>query len=154
MLERRIVRVLVPYSRTLYFVDKGRERGLTADLARDFEQYLNTKYAKQLGKRPVTVLLIPTTRDKLLSGVVDGLGDIAAGNLTATDERQEDRRFRRAREPRADAGSAGHRSQFAADRDARGSVRQDSARAEGDELLRERAELESCTSRAWASRRP
>jgi len=89
MLERRIIRVLVPYSRTLYFVDKGRERGLTADLARDFEQYLNTKYAKKLGKRPVTVLLIPTTRDKLLSGVVDGLGDVAAGNLTATDERKK-----------------------------------------------------------------
>jgi len=89
MLERRIVRVLVPYSRTLYFVDKGRERGLTADLARDFETYLNKKYAKKLGKRPVTVLLIPTTRDKLLSGVVDGLGDIAAGNLTATDERRK-----------------------------------------------------------------
>jgi membrane-bound lytic murein transglycosylase MltF len=89
MLERRIIRVLVPYSRTLYFVDKGRERGLTADLARDFEEYLNTKYAKQLGKRPVTVLLIPTTRDQLLSGVVDGLGDIAAGNLTVTEERKK-----------------------------------------------------------------
>jgi membrane-bound lytic murein transglycosylase MltF len=89
MLERRVVRMLVPYSRTLYFVDKGRERGLTADLARDFEQYLNTKYASKLGKRPVTVFLIPTTRDKLFSGVVDGLGDIAAGNLTVTDERQK-----------------------------------------------------------------
>jgi membrane-bound lytic murein transglycosylase MltF len=89
MLERRIIRVLVPYSRTLYFVDKGQERGLTADLARDFEEYLNTKYAKQLGKRPMTVLLIPTTRDKLLSGVADGLGDIAAGNLTVTDERKK-----------------------------------------------------------------
>ena len=28
MLERRMIRVLVPYSRTLYFNDKGRERGL------------------------------------------------------------------------------------------------------------------------------
>ena len=89
MLERRIIRVLVPYSRTLYFVDKGRERGLTADLARDFEQYINTTYAKKLGKRPVTVFLIPTTRDRLLPGVVDGLGDIAAGNLTATEERRK-----------------------------------------------------------------
>jgi membrane-bound lytic murein transglycosylase MltF len=89
MLERRLVRMLVPYSRTLYFVDKGRERGLTADLAREFEQYLNRKYARQLGKRPVTVMLIPTTRDKLLSGVVAGIGDIAAGNLTATDERRK-----------------------------------------------------------------
>src|SRR5688572_17833813 len=88
MLERRLIRVLVPYSRTLYFVDKGRERGLTADLARDFEQYLNRKHAAKLGKRPVTVMLIPTTRDRLLSGIVEGRGDIAAGNLTATDERR------------------------------------------------------------------
>ena len=32
MVERRQIRVLVPYSRTLYFNDKGRERGMTADL--------------------------------------------------------------------------------------------------------------------------
>ena len=87
MLERRVIRVLVPYSRTLYFVDKGRERGITADLVRDFERYINKKYAKQLGKRPLTVFLIVTTRDKALSGVAQGLGDIAAGNFTATEER-------------------------------------------------------------------
>src|SRR5262245_57407035 len=89
MLERRMIRVLVPYSRTLFYVDKGHQRGVTADHVRDFERYLNKKYAKQLRKRPLTVYLIPTTRDKLLSGVVEGLGDIAAGNLTATDERRK-----------------------------------------------------------------
>ena len=87
MLKRRVIRVLVPYSRTLYFVDQGRERGVTADLVRDFERYINKKYAKQLGKRPLTVFLIVTTRDKALSGVAEGLGDIAAGNFTATEER-------------------------------------------------------------------
>ena len=30
MIERRLIRVLVPYSRTLYYNDKGRERGITA----------------------------------------------------------------------------------------------------------------------------
>jgi len=89
MLERRRIRVLVPYSRTLFVTDHGRERGLAAELARDFERYINRKYAKQLGKRPVTVLLIPTTRDKLLPNLLAGLGDIAAGNLTATDERRK-----------------------------------------------------------------
>ncbi|WP_201701125.1 MltF family protein [Paraburkholderia hiiakae] len=87
MLNRRRIRFLIPYSRTLYFIDKGRERGLAADLARDFERYINRKYAAQLNGRPVTVVLIPTTRDKLLTGLVAGLGDISAGNLTATDER-------------------------------------------------------------------
>jgi membrane-bound lytic murein transglycosylase MltF len=87
MLERRMIRVLVPYSRSLYFVDKGRERGISADLVRDFERYINKKHAKRLGKRPLTIYLIATTRDKLLSGVAEGLGDIAVGNLTETEER-------------------------------------------------------------------
>ena len=88
MVKRRHIRVLVPYSRTLYYNDKGRERGITADLVRDFEQYINKKYAKDLGKRPITVFMIPTTRDELLQDVADGLGDIAAGNLTVTDARK------------------------------------------------------------------
>ena len=53
----------VPYSRTLYYNDKGRERGITAELVRDFEQWINKKYAKKLGKRPITVYVSPTTRD-------------------------------------------------------------------------------------------
>jgi membrane-bound lytic murein transglycosylase MltF len=85
LLERRMIRVLVPFSRSLYYTDKGRERGLTAELVRDFEQYVNRKYRR--GKRPVTVYLIPVTRDRLLPDLVAGLGDIAAGNLTVTDER-------------------------------------------------------------------
>jgi membrane-bound lytic murein transglycosylase MltF len=87
MLERRVIRVLVPYSRSLYFVDKGQQRGIEAELVRDLEQYLNRKHAKRLGRRPLTVFLIPTPRDKLLSGVAEGRGDIAAGNLTVTAER-------------------------------------------------------------------
>jgi len=89
MLERRAIRVLAPYSRSLYFNDKGRERGLTADNVRDFERWINKKYAKQLAKRPITVVIIPTTRDKLLPGVVQGSGDIAVGNLTITEERRK-----------------------------------------------------------------
>ena len=87
MLERRMIRVLVPRSRTLYYVARGRERGVTAELVRAWERSINQKYAKQLGKRPVTVYIIPTTRDKLISGVAEGLGDVAAGNITVTEER-------------------------------------------------------------------
>ena len=87
MVQRRMIRVLVPYSRTLFYNDNGRERGITAELVRDFERYVNQKY--KTGKRPLTVYLIPTTRDKLLPALVDGLGDIAAGNLTVTQERQK-----------------------------------------------------------------
>lgn len=89
MLERRHIRVLVPYSRTLFYNDKGRERGIAAELVRAFEQYLNKKYAAQLGKRPITLYLLPTTRDELLQDVANGLGDIAAGNLTVTEARKQ-----------------------------------------------------------------
>jgi membrane-bound lytic murein transglycosylase MltF len=87
MLESRVIRVSVPYTRTLYFNDKGRERGITADHIRDFENYLNKKYKNKIGKRPLTVLIIPETRDRLLTSVEKGLSDIAAGNLTVTEDR-------------------------------------------------------------------
>ena len=87
MLAYRRIRVLVPNSRTLYFNDKGRERGVTGDTVRDFEHYINKKYARKLEKRPLTVFIVPCTRDALLTGVAKGLGDIAAGDITVTEER-------------------------------------------------------------------
>jgi membrane-bound lytic murein transglycosylase MltF len=87
MLERRLVRVLVPYSRTLYFNDKGAQRGLAADSIKDFEVYLNKKY--KLKNRPITVVALPTTRERLLVGLLDGVGDLAVGNLTITHEREK-----------------------------------------------------------------
>ncbi|MFH1079636.1 MAG: transglycosylase SLT domain-containing protein [Pseudomonadota bacterium] len=87
MLEYRRIRVLVPHSRTLYFNDKGRERGVTGDTVRDFERYLNKKYARKLARRPLTVFIVPRTRDALLTGVANGFGDIAAGDITVTEER-------------------------------------------------------------------
>ncbi len=88
MLERRTVRVLAPYSRTFYFNELGRERGYAADLVRAIEKYLNTTMAKQLANRPLTFVLIPTTRDKLIAGVAEGRGDIAV-NLGVTDSRKK-----------------------------------------------------------------
>jgi membrane-bound lytic murein transglycosylase MltF len=87
LLERRMIRVYAPYSRSLYISDKGRERGLAVELVRDWERYLNIKYAKQLGNRPLTIYTGPATRDKLLPYVSDGLADVAIGNITVTDER-------------------------------------------------------------------
>jgi membrane-bound lytic murein transglycosylase MltF len=87
MLERRMIRVYAPFSRSLYFSDKGRERGIAVELVRDWERYLNVKYAKQLGKRPLTIYIAPATRDKLLPYLTDGLADVAIGNLTVTEER-------------------------------------------------------------------
>jgi membrane-bound lytic murein transglycosylase MltF len=87
MVERRLIRALVPYSKTFYFLDGPDQRGLTYERLRAFEKYVN----KQLktGTLPVRLVVIPTTRDKLIPGLAQGLGDIAAGNLTITPERQK-----------------------------------------------------------------
>jgi membrane-bound lytic murein transglycosylase MltF len=90
MFERRIIRVLIPYSRTLFFNDKGMERGITAEIVREFERFLNKKYKGKLKKRPISVIIIATPRDQLFSDVDKGLGDIAAGNLTVTEKRLEE----------------------------------------------------------------
>ena len=87
MMERRMIRVLAPYSRTLYFSEKGRERGLTAELVRDFERWINKKYAKELGRRPITVYLQASTRDDMIERVAKGFADIAAGNITVAESR-------------------------------------------------------------------
>jgi len=89
LVERRLIRVAAPYSRTLYFNDNGRERGMSADFVRDFEAWINRKYGKRLGNRPITVVLRPVTRDELLANVADGYADMAVGNLTITPEREK-----------------------------------------------------------------
>ena len=85
MIERHRIRAVVPYSKTFYFLDGADQRGLTFEMLKEFEAYLN----KQLGKKilKIKIVVIPTKRDRLLPALVEGLGDIAAGNLTITPKR-------------------------------------------------------------------
>ncbi len=87
MVKRRMIRALVPPSKTFFFLDKGRKRGLTYDSLMAFEKYIN----KQLKSKhmQVKVVVIPTSRKNLLEDLRAGYGDIAAGNLTITAARKE-----------------------------------------------------------------
>ena len=87
MIERRMVRVQVPFSKTFYFVDRGRQRGITYEGLKKFEDDLNRTL--QTGALKLHVVFIPASRDRLIPGLLEGVGDIAAGNLTITPERQE-----------------------------------------------------------------
>jgi membrane-bound lytic murein transglycosylase MltF len=87
MAERHLIRALVPYSKTFYFLDRADQRGLTYELLRKFEGYVNQELERKTLK--IRLVVIPTKRDRLIPGLVEGLGDIAAGNLTITPERQE-----------------------------------------------------------------
>jgi membrane-bound lytic murein transglycosylase MltF len=87
ILDRRYIRMIVPYSRTLFFQDKGTIYGTTADGALLIEEWINQNY--KLGTRPLTMFLSPVSRDKLFDTLLAGDGDIAGGNITITEERRE-----------------------------------------------------------------
>jgi len=93
MIERRVIRVLTAYSRTFYSVDKGVQRGATYDLFQQFERDLNSRLAKEAKLKnkhlKVHLLFVPVARDQLLPALAAGKGDIAAANLTVTDERSK-----------------------------------------------------------------
>ena len=87
MVERRTVRVLTAYSRTLYFVDNGTPRGTAYDQGKLLEEHLN----KTLGSARLTIRVqfVPLSRDELLPALLAGKGVIVMGNLTVTRERKE-----------------------------------------------------------------
>jgi membrane-bound lytic murein transglycosylase MltF len=85
MVERSMVRVVIPVSLATYFLDGATQKGPTYDLVQEFERYLR----KTLGKpaRDLSVVVIPGRRDRLFDMLVDGRADIAAGIITVTEER-------------------------------------------------------------------
>ena len=86
LIAHRAVRVLVPYSKTLYFVDLGgRQRGMCYDFMHAFEDALNRRLGR--GNLRVHVVFIPVSRDRLLPMLESGEGDVVAANLTVTPER-------------------------------------------------------------------
>jgi membrane-bound lytic murein transglycosylase MltF len=88
MTTRRVIRVLVPYSKTLNFVDfGGTQRGISYDFMRAFEEALNKKLG--LGNLPIHVVFIPVARDQLIPLLLAGKGDVVAANLTITPERSK-----------------------------------------------------------------
>ncbi len=87
MTDRRSIRVAVAHSRTLFFLDGARPRGLTYDALTMFERFVNDRL--ETGSLKIHVVIDPVPRDRLFSAVVEGYSDIAAANLTITPERLE-----------------------------------------------------------------
>ena len=87
MLDRRLIRLVVPYSPTVFFEDKGTIYGTAASGAQLLENWINKTFA--LSARPLTVPLTPVSRDKLFDTLLAGDGDIAAGDITVTEERRK-----------------------------------------------------------------
>ena len=84
--ERRFLRVLVPFSRTLYYLDGPEQKGIAYEALRELESQL-----PRIGESRVRpkIVIIPTTRDRLLAALAEGYGDVAIGAFTVTDLRGE-----------------------------------------------------------------
>jgi len=89
MLERRRVRVLVPSSRSSYWVALGKPQGILYEAFTAYEKELNRKFGNKRKHLLTHVLFIPTRRDDFIPALLEGRGDIAAGRLAVTPARLE-----------------------------------------------------------------
>lgn len=87
MRARCMIRVLVVYSKTHFFFDKGTARGLAYDSGIVFEKELN-RALKTTKANYIHIVFVPVSHDEIIPALLDGRGDIAAANLTITPERE------------------------------------------------------------------
>lgn len=86
ILKRRQIRALVSWSKTDYFIVNGQQHGIAYEVSRDLEVFLNKTL--KLKKNPITIVIVPVPRDKLITYLEQGRGDIALAELTITPERK------------------------------------------------------------------
>ena len=63
MRERRLVRVLVPYSKTFFMVDRGRQQGISYELGKALEAWLNARHPYPQKSLRWQVMFIPVARN-------------------------------------------------------------------------------------------
>jgi len=85
--KRKLIRVLVSYSKTNFFFSGHNPRGFEYELLNEYEKYLNTP-PKNI-QQQTEMIFLPVPFDKLLGALQDGRGDIAAAGLTITPEREK-----------------------------------------------------------------
>ncbi len=86
MVARRTIRALVVHSKTFYFLDGITQRGISYELLKKFETFVNRQF--KTGTLKINVIIIPVARDELFSALVEGRGDLAVANLTITPARR------------------------------------------------------------------
>lgn len=87
LLERKYIRVLTTFNRTNFFLSGGKLHGCEYALFKITKKSLN----KRITRKDLQIVFefIPLARDRLIPGLIDGHGDIAAAGLTITPGRQK-----------------------------------------------------------------
>lgn len=86
MVKRRLIRALVPSSKTFYYIEKGRPSGISYDVFTAFEHQVNRQVKPKKGLK-VRVVFVPTPRDEIIDALVAGKGDVVFADMTITPER-------------------------------------------------------------------
>lgn len=84
--QRRVIRVLLSYSKTNFAVVEGRPQGLEYELLHNYENFLGRKVGG--GKANPLLVFIPVPRELIIPLLLEGRGDIAAG-LTITPQSEK-----------------------------------------------------------------
>ena len=87
MRKRKRIRALVTYSKTDFFFEQGRARGMQVEFLHEYEKFINKGVKRATDKVHITYL--PVTFNELIPALRAGKGDIAAAFLTITPEREK-----------------------------------------------------------------
>lgn len=89
--SRKLIRVLINFSRTNFFFHKGNPQGFEYELLKAYEKFLN-KSIKQRHKK-VRMVFVPVPFHGIIDDLAAGRGDIAVAGLTATSARAQKANF-------------------------------------------------------------
>ena len=98
--ERGILRALVSPSRTDFFLEGARPRGILVELLEQYREALNEGVGKRELRVAIKYVIVPF--EDLIPALLDGRGDIAVANLTITPQREAKVAFVRGKENRVD----------------------------------------------------
>ncbi len=87
MLKRGQLRVLIPLSRTFFFQANDQELGLSSEILRRYEQFLNDQVV--LGDKKMEFIFLPTPKERLVEDLLAGKGDIAVADLLLPPEQEK-----------------------------------------------------------------
>ena len=81
MLQRGLIRVAVPYDRTIYVNDKAVPKGIAVQMSKAMQAWMTRQYAAELKGKALVIKLVPTQYADLLSSLTAGKADMVIGDL-------------------------------------------------------------------------
>ena len=72
----------MPYSKTIFFIDKGDQLGTAAEWGDELDKWLNKGRKLQLDQ--IQIDFVPTSRAGVITALNEGRGDVVLANVTIT----------------------------------------------------------------------